>query len=122
LITIIHSIIPLPLDLENDLIIQLISSLSQTKLKNEEENNDEQNIPLINPINRMKQKNVDILCEIIKELIKDPVKISEKSLGNFNFGNSPKNSYDYEENVQDYDTDDTSRRQSRSRLRKNNSN
>jgi hypothetical protein len=122
LITIIHSIIPLPLDLENDLIIQLISSLSQTKLKNEEENNDEQNIPLINPINRMKQKNVDILCKIIKELIKDPVKISEKSLGNFNFGNSPKNSYDYEENVQDYDTDDTSRRQSRSRLRKNNSN
>jgi len=122
LITIVHSIIPLPLDLENDLIIQLISSLSQTKLKNEEENNDEQNIPLINPINRMKQKNVDILCEIIKELIKDPVKISEKSLGNFNFGNSPKNSYDYEENVQDYDTDDTSRRQSRSRLRKNNSN
>ncbi len=122
MITIIHSIIPLPLDLENDLIIQLISSLSQTKLKNEEENNDEQNIPLINPINRMKQKNVDILCKIIKELIKDPVKISEKSLGNFNFGNSPKNSYDYEENVQDYDTDDTSRRQSRSRLRKNNSN
>lgn len=122
MITIVHSIIPLPLDLENDLIIQLISSLSQTKLKNEEENNDEQNIPLINPINRMKQKNVDILCEIIKELIKDPVKISEKSLGNFNFGNSPKNSYDYEENVQDYDTDDTSRRQSRSRLRKNNSN
>jgi hypothetical protein len=51
LYTIIHSIIPLPLDLENDLIIQLISSLSQTKLKNEEENNDERNIPLINPIN-----------------------------------------------------------------------
>jgi len=70
----------------------------------------------------MKQKTVDILCKIIKELIKDPVKLSEKSLGKFNFDNLKKSSFDYEERVQEDDDDDTKRRQSRSRLRKNNSN
>ena len=100
----------------------MLSNLSQSKIKNEEDHNDEQDIPLINTTNRLKKQNIEILCKILKELARDPVKLTEKTLGKFNFNNLTTN-YDYEEKVEDEDDneDRNGRHVSRSRLRKNNS-
>jgi hypothetical protein len=119
LISIVHYLLPLPFDLEDELCIQLVSNLSQMIIKNDLDNTDnEQNMSLLNTTTRMKKSNVDILCKLIKDLIQKPVFISDKTLGKFNFNNNKQ--YDYEERVSDDEL--INKRKSRSRLRKNNSN
>jgi len=119
LISIVHILLPLPIDLEDELCIQLVSNLSQMIIRNDNilDHENDNNISLLNTTTRMKKTNVDILCNLIKDLIKSPIFISDKTLGKFNFNNKQ---YDYEERVSDDEI--INKRKSRSRLRKNNSN
>lgn len=121
MITILHELLPLPPELEEDLVVQLVSNLCQSKIRsNEIDDENQHDICLLSDSIKLKRLNTSILCKIIKDLVREPVLISDKTLGKFKFNNKKALQFDYEESVKE--EDEMNQRKSRSRLRKNNSN
>lgn len=104
LIEIIHELLPLERDLEDNLICHLIECLTHTKLKYEhdeyqiKENDD---VVILNSAKKMQKKQFQFLHKIIKELCQKPFKLTNKALGKSRFKNetTKRHNYDYEEDV-----------------------
>lgn len=103
MVGIIHELTPLDESVEDDLITQFISYLTHSRISiNESDDDDYGNsahVSLLNTNKRLDRKYFIILKKIIKELIKKPFVICDKTLGKTNFKKLPH--YDYEEEVMD---------------------
>ena len=110
---ILYDLQPLPTDLENELIRQLICSLTQSKVNFEDDEDDQENgtaICLINTFSKMKFNFSIYLQKIIKELIRNPINLNDKILGNFNF-EKLKPQHRHDDNLKhDIDFDNNERR------------
>ena len=110
IIGIIHDLLPLEDSLENELISQIISCLTQTKVTYHDYENESGvngHVSLLNTTNRLKNKQYIILHKLIKDLANKPFVLSDKTLGKSNFRKKSvtySDLADYAEEVMDMDT------------------
>ena len=100
-----NELIPLEEELKNDLISHLIACLTQTNIRydnkefNEENNDDFDNIQVLKPTKKLKKYNFLILKSLIKELVDKPNKFYDKNLNKSLSFKKEITQYDFEEEV-----------------------
>ena len=101
LVGLVHDLLPLPEELENDLITQLVNYLTQSKSIQNKDTNPSGSYNGTSSLNACHQI---LLHKILKELAREPIIFSNKTLGKFHF-KTQINNYDYQENVDESDSD-----------------
>ncbi len=116
----LHDLLPIPEQLENCLVEQLVSSLTHIQLDHYR-HNEPINLSQasLHQTNKLKFK---LLHKFCKDMVRKPIFVCTKKLGKLNFNNTEaKNDYDYEESVPVENAPEMSEHRSRSRLRRSNS-
>ena len=101
MVGLVHDLLPLPEELENNLITELVNYLTQSKSK---QNKDNKPTGSYNDASSLNACHQILLHKILKELAREPIIFSNKTLGKFHF-KTQINTYDYQENVDESDSD-----------------